>query len=126
MQWTQRRDKPPAPSGGKASRSLDFPVTFRVRGVDSSNTATLLQLGLRSCRIRTWRMMASGERITVELPQSGGDTLAIAGNVRETVRVSQNSYDYGIDLEALPPEREELLAREAALLVRRRLTPISL
>lgn len=103
-----------------AGRSLDFPVTFKVRGTHSSVGATLLHLALGGCRLRTWRIMAGGETLTIDLPRQNGDLLPISGRVRDAVQVTPGSYEYVIAIDALAPAQEDILAREAAMLVQRR------
>jgi len=105
-----------------AARSLDFPVTFRVRGMDVSVRATLLQLGLSSCRLRTWRVLGVSENVRIDFPASDGSTLEFAGNVRVREQSSVSAFEYTIDLEALPGAAADKLAREAAQLVKRRTT----
>lgn len=120
MPWMHRRDRLP-PNASKAARSLDFPIAFRVRGAASSTSATLMQLGLGGCRLRTWRIMPVAESIEVEIPQEDCSApLLIGGSVRERTQISANVFEYTIDLAPLEAREQDRLAREAALLVRRR------
>lgn len=103
-----------------AGRSLDFPVTFKIRGTDSSTAATLLQLSVSACRLRTWRIVMAGERIRVDLLRQNGETLEIHGRVGQSQQSASNTHEYAIDIDAMPAAQADLLAREAAMLVQRR------
>lgn len=103
-----------------AGRSLDFPVTFKILGTDSSTSATLLQLSVSTCRLRTWRIVMAGERIRVDLLRQNGDTLEIHGRVRQGKQLTTTTHEYAIDIDAMPGAQADLLAREAAMLVQRR------
>lgn len=102
-----------------AGRSLDFPVTFRIRGTDSSTSATLLQLSVSACRLRTWRIVAPGDRVRVDLLRQNGDTLEIHGRIRQAQQLTSNTHEYAIDIDAMPVAQTDLIAREAAMLVQR-------
>lgn len=105
-----------------AGRSLDFPVSFTVRGTQSAVTATLLQFALGGCRIRTWCILPVSETLRIDLPRGNGEILQIHGKVRASLQLSITSYEHLIELDPLTGAQADLLAREAALLVQRRHT----
>lgn len=100
------------------ARTLDFPITFRVRGTHSSINATLLQLGIGGCRLRTWRIMPAGEKVSIELPTTEG-FLRVEGRVRNSVAAQGANYEHIVELEPLGGADADRLARESAMLVRR-------
>ncbi len=73
-------------------RSLDFPVSFQIRGTSSNVSATLLQIGLGGCRIRTWRIMPMGEVVRIDVPREDGSVLEVSGEVCSTRQLSITSY----------------------------------
>ena len=103
-----------------AGRSLDVPVTFKIRGTDSSTSGTLLQLAVGTCRLRTWRIVLPGERLRVDLLRQNGETLQIHGRIRQAQQLTSNTHEYAIEIDAMPSAQADLLAREAAMLVQRR------
>lgn len=90
--------------------------------MDSAVRATLLQLGLSSCRLRTWRVLCPRDRICIEMNAGDGSILFFSGNVRTREQSSASTFEYLVELEAMPRDKEDKLAREAAQLVRRRST----
>ncbi len=66
--------------------------------------------------------MPQGETLTIELLGNDGQMLTFEGRVQSSQNAGGANVEYKIDLNALTGAQADRLAREAALLVRRRIT----
>lgn len=100
-------------------QSVDLPVQVAVSGIRIPINATIVDVSVSGCRLRSWIALERGANVTFEWPREHID-LRLTGTVMARRPSNQGgAFEYGISFAGLPPAQSDLLAREIAEAQRR-------
>ena len=98
---------------------VDLPVQVSVSGIRIPVNATIVDVSVTGCRLRSWIALERGAKIAFDWPREHVD-LRVSGSVMAR-RPSDagGAFEYGISFAGLLPAQSDLLAREIAEAQRR-------
>lgn len=100
-------------------QSVDLPVQVAVSGIRIPINATVVDVSVSGCRLRSWIALERGANISFEWPREHVD-LRLTGSVMARRPSSRGgAFEYGISFAGLLPAQSDLLAREIAEAQRR-------
>lgn len=98
---------------------VDLPVQVDVSGVRLPVNATIVDVSVTGCRLRSWIAFERGSKIAFDWPGEQVD-LRVAGSVMARRPCARGgAFEYGISFAGLLPAQSDLLAREIAEAQRR-------
>lgn len=91
---------------------VDLPVQLSVAGIRLPVNATIVNVSVTGCRLKSWIALERDAKIAFDWPREGVD-LHVAGKI--VMRQSSQegaAFEYGIEFEGLLPAQADLLAKE--------------
>lgn len=98
---------------------VDLPVQVSVSGIRIPVNATIVDVSVTGCRLRSWIALERGAKIAFDWPREHVD-LRLTGSVMARRPCTQGgAFEYGVSFAGLLPAQSDLLAREIAEAQRR-------
>ncbi|HET9095740.1 MAG TPA: PilZ domain-containing protein [Candidatus Baltobacteraceae bacterium] len=98
---------------------VDLPVQVSVSGIRIPVNATIVDVSVTGCRLRSWIALERGSKVAFDWPREHVD-LRLTGSVMARRPSDQGgAFEYGVSFAGLLPAQGDLLAREIAEAQRR-------
>ncbi len=115
LNWLKRpASTSAAPRNGRAGyrQPVDLPVQLTVTGIRLPVNATIVNVSVIGCRLRSWIAIERDAKIAFDWPR-GGVELRLTGTIAMRQASDEGAaFEYGIAFEGLVPAQADLLARE--------------
>jgi hypothetical protein len=115
LNWLKRpASRSAAPKNERAGyrQPVDLPVQLLVTGIRLPVNATIVNVSVTGCRLKSWIAIERDAKIAFEWPREGVDLRLTGTIVMRQPSDEGAAFEYGISFEGLLPAQADLLARE--------------